>query len=353
MSIATVPRTLPIVSCAGSPRRRGQAHGEQLRDQITAVVERWQASLEERHGIPAAAYLSEFVANSAFLPAIERHTPDLLEEVRGIAEGASQPFETMLAYNFMDEEWQYASERVTELPGCTVACLVPAAGAPVIAQTMDIPSVHDGSQAVIHHKPENGVESVVFTGAGMLALNGANAAGIGVVVNNLSMLPWSRNGLPVMFVIRGILDRTTLDEAITFVESVPHAVGQHYAVGSPEGIAGLEGAANGVVRAGTPGGTYVHANHPIANNAVVGDPSRQYARSRTFERHARAAELIDRAHDQSGIEAVLMDESVPISRSTRGGHMTFGATSITCSSPPVVHVTPGPPHETPWISVGL
>lgn len=86
-----------------------------------------------------------------------------------------------------------------------------------------------------------------MTGAGMIALNGANSAGIGVVVNNLSMLPSSRSGLPVMFIIRGILQQSTLAEAVAFAERVPHAIGQHYAIGSPDGIAGLEGAANGVM----------------------------------------------------------------------------------------------------------
>ena len=353
MATATVPRTLPIITCAGTPRARGQAHGEQLRDQIADVLERWRSSLSDRHGIDAGDYIAEFLANTRFVPTIELHSPGLLEEVRGMAEGAGQPFETMLAYNLMDEEWQYARERDAEQPGCTVACLVPDSGAPVIAQTMDIPSLHDGSQAVIHHKPDDAPETIVFTGAGMLGLNGANAAGIAVVVNNLSMLPSSRAGLPVMFVIRGLLEWTTLGDAVAFVEGVPHAIGQHYAIGSPDGIAGLEGAANSVVRVETSGRRYVHANHPLANRAIEGDPAEIYARSTTFARQNRAAELIETAADASGIEGVLEDTSAPISRAPKGGHMTFGATSITCSAPPTVRVAPGPPHETPWTAVGF
>jgi isopenicillin-N N-acyltransferase-like protein len=301
----------------------------------------------------AGDYIAGFLGKTDFLPAIERWTPGLLDEVRGIAEGAGQPFETILTYNLMDEEWSYGSEKLGEEPGCTVTCLVPLDGAPIIAQTMDIPPIHDGTQIVVRHKPVDAPEMLVFTGAGMIALNGANAAGIGVVVNNLAMLPSSRTGLPVMFMIRGILERTSLENAVSFVESAPHAIGQHYAIGSPTGIAGLEGAANGVFGAEVSGGRYVHANHPIANDAVVGDPAAVYQRSSTFVRHNRAVELIADATDQDGIERVLMDDTAPISCSPRGGFMTFGGTSIACSVPPVMRVAPGPPHETPWVSVGF
>jgi predicted choloylglycine hydrolase len=353
MSATIETRTLPIVVASGNARELGRIQGEELREMIAEVVVRWEASLASRHSMSAEAYIAEFLAATHFIPTIERYAPNLLDEVRGIAEGAGLPFASMLAYNLMDEEWSYGSERLAQAPGCTVACLQRPGEPPVVAQTMDIPSLHDGSQVVIHHKPDDGVEALVFTGAGMLGLNGANAAGVGVVVNNLAMLPSSRNGLPVMFVLRGILERTSLDDAVAFVERVPHAIGQHYAIGSPEGIAGLEGAANGVTRVPIETDRYVHANHPLANLAVVGDPTERYASSRTFERHNRAVELIDGAGDLAGIESLLSDEVTPISCAPRRGFMTFGGTSISCSVPPVMHVTAGPPHQTEWVPVGF
>lgn len=345
--------SLQVLICSGSERERGITQGESFRSMIHDVMVRWREAIERRHGTDASSYVSDFLAATSFVPTIERFTPGLLEEVRGIAEGSEQPFEHMLAYNLMDEEWEFGRDRLQQAPGCTVACLVRDGLAPVVAQTMDIPTVHDGSQVVVHHKPNTGPESIVFTGAGMIALNGANSAGIGVVVNNLSMLPSSRSGLPVMFIIRGILEQSTLADAIAFTERVPHAIGQHYAIGAPEGISGLEGAANGVVKADVSSGRYIHANHPLANLAVVGDPAARFARSRTHIRHNRAVELIADADDQGGIETVLMDSVAPISCAPDNGYMTFGGTSISCSVPPVINVSAGPPHLTPWVRVGF
>ena len=47
---------------------------------------------------------------------------------------------------------------------------------------------------------------MVFTAAGIIGLMGVNDAGVGVVVNNLAMLPSSTTGLPVAAVARGVID---------------------------------------------------------------------------------------------------------------------------------------------------
>ena len=111
---------------------------------------------------------------------------------------------------------------------------------------MDIPSLFDGAQAVISHKSDDGRTTRVFTYAGMIGLTGCNSDGVAVVVNNLDVLPTSSTGLPVAFVLRGVLQQRNLDEAVSFVQNVSHATGQHYGIGSPEGLASLEGWGGGV-----------------------------------------------------------------------------------------------------------
>ena len=94
-----------IVECRGNGRERGHAHGEALRERIAALLERWDADVAARVDRGPAALVAELVGATGFVAAIERHTPDLLEEVRGIAEAAGVAFERVLALNLMDEEW--------------------------------------------------------------------------------------------------------------------------------------------------------------------------------------------------------------------------------------------------------
>ncbi len=220
-----------------------------------------------------------------------------------------------------------------------------------MAQTMDIPSLHDGTQAVLSLRPEEGLDTLVFTYAGMIGLNGCNEAGIGVVVNNLEMLPASIRGLPVACVVRGILEQSTLESATAFLHEVPHAIGQHYAVGSSAGFASLEGSAGGVVPSPADADRLLHTNHPLVSTDLVGDPEPAFARSRTRERYAYLCKVGPTLDGQAAVERVLANTSVPVSLAPGAEFMTFGAVSMELTVPPRFRVAPGPPHCTPFVEV--
>lgn len=341
-----------VVEAAGTPREAGRAHGEAARDLIAAGLDRWLARIGRDHPEGADAYLAGFLAATDFLPAVRRHTPDLLEEVAGVAEGAGQPFARILAFNLLDEEWEHDKATRLPSPGCTVVGLArDEAGTPVLAQTMDIPDLHDGTQIVLRVRAGDAPETQVLAYAGMLGLTGANAAGVGVVVNNLEVLRSAPDGLPVVFVTRGILARERLADAAAFVLGVPHATGQHYAVGDPGGVRAFEGWGGGVAEVPTGPGRYTHANHPLASDALRGDPEPAYRASRTRERQAAVARP-EAAATQAAVETLLEETAVPVSRDPAGGYMTFGAVSMALSRPPRLRVAAGPPHRAGWVDVG-
>ena len=71
----------------------------------------------------------------------------------------------------------------------------------------------------------------ILTFPGLIATNGMNSKGVGITTNTLKQLAHSRDGLSVAFVVRGVLERQTFDEAQMFLKSVHHASGQNYTVG--------------------------------------------------------------------------------------------------------------------------
>ena len=245
------------------------------------------------HGVNPDAYLTEFVQGTNYLPAIRRWTPELLDEVAGIARGSQQPWERIYAYNLLDEEWTWARARMQPAPGCTAAGVVPEAGAPILAQTMDIPSIHDGTQAVLRIEPDTGPAVSAFTYAGMIGLTGCNEHGLALVVNNLDVLPSSANGLPVGFIIRGILGQETLGDAVAFATAVPHATGQHYGIGAPDGLASVEGWGAGVAVGELSEQRLCHTNHPLLSGEAADDAEQRFQRSRTRERLAHVERELD------------------------------------------------------------
>jgi isopenicillin-N N-acyltransferase like protein len=341
-----------VVTCTGAPHERGEQHGEALRIEIADGLGRWAESIASAHGVDPDAYIAAFVRGTDFLPAIRRWTPGLAAEVEGIARGANQPWEWIYAFNLLDEAWTWARENAALPPGCTAVGYAPEDGTPLLAQTMDIDSFHDGAQAVLRIASDAEPDLLLFTYAGMIGLTGCNAAGVAVVVNNLDVLPTSRNGLPVAFVIRGILDRPTLEDAVDFVGQVPHATGQHYGISSPAGLASIEARATGVANS-PPDSCLLHTNHPLYTNETVGDPERSYRASRTRERLAYLEREADRANDVAGIQQLLADRTTPISLGAERRSMTFGAVVYESSVPPTMWLAPGPPHlkafrHIPW-----
>ena len=340
-----------IVECRGSGRERGRAHGEALRGRIAALLERWDADAAARLGRPADALVHDLVGTTGFLAAIERHTPDLLEEVRGIAEAAGVGFERILALNLMDEEWWFTAP-VLPRSACTLLAAAGVDGGPaLLAQNMDLPEVMDGAQAVLRIVDADGT-GAVLTAAGMVGLTGVNAAGLGVCVNTLAMLRHSRDGLPVAFVMRGLLERRSVADAAAFLAAVPHASGQHYALADRSGVAGYECSAAGAVRSDDGTGRFCHTNHPLRSGDL--DPDRDP--DGAPDSHARlAAVTAAAARVTHGAEAerVLADRETPLCVIAGPGRpwLTFGSIWAELGRTARVRIAPGPPDRTGWLDV--
>ena len=56
-------------------------------------------------GLPFSTFANEFVARTDYLDAIRLHTPGLVDEMRGIADGAGLEFAEIFAMNMLDEMW--------------------------------------------------------------------------------------------------------------------------------------------------------------------------------------------------------------------------------------------------------
>jgi predicted choloylglycine hydrolase len=339
-----------IVECRGDGRERGRAHGEALREQIGALLERWDADVASRLKSPPSALVSALVQTTGFVAAIDRHTPDLLAEVRGIAEAASVAFERILALNLMDEEWWFtAPARPRE--ACSVLAVAPQDGRPaVLAQNMDLPALMDGAQAVLRIADRERGAGAVLTAAGMIGLTGVNAAGVGVCVNTLSMLRHADDGLPVAFVMRGVLERTSAAAGAAFLAQVPHASGQHYALADRRGVAGYECSAAGAVRCDDGGGRLCHTNHPLRSADL--DPERRG--DGEPDSHVRLAALATAAPGVASgedCERVLADRDAPLSVVPEPGRpwITFGSIWAELGAAPRVRVAPGPPDRTAWL----
>ena len=353
MSTETIKQTLEVLHCSGSPTERGMQQGEALRDLIQIGIGSWLDKLGTTHGIDPDAYIAEFLRNTTYRSSIERWAAELLFEVHGIAAGSGQPVDRVLVYSMVDEEWRYSqTRRNSEAPGCTAVGIRAENGRPTLmGQTMDLPSVHDGTQVVVIHEEQGAPTQAVFTAAGMIGLMGVNSAGVGLCVNNLDVLPAARTGVPVTFIERKLLDAYSVEDASYALRAMPHAIGQHYLIGDPAALVSYEADAARVIGGSEALRVVAHANHPIYDPPGKPEFEAIYTGSNTRNRMACMADLTQNAASLDDVAGALADTSAPISREPANGFMTFGAMAAELSSPPVARFAPGPPHLRPFVEV--
>jgi len=352
---------LRVVELKGTPYERGQIHGRTLQREIRTLVGLWKDDLEKTYEVPAAAYIAKLLDATDFRPAIERWTPGLLDEVRGIADGAGVDFETMYAYQLIDETWVLGAD--LGFSKCTSIAVRPRGGTPaLVAQNLDIPAFYHGYQTVLRIEGEaDEPAALVFTIPGVLAANGLNDRSVGVCVNAVTQLAHSVKGLPVDFVVRGILRQKSYRDAVRFLKEIQPAAPQNYVIGDRGEVGGFERSAGRMVKFVPFEGaefTY-HTNHPLTNEDLdprfVRDLKK---RSMTLDaykaRCLRFRFLADTFKDNTAVLDIKALERVFADRpSGINNDGTYGCTIMVLGGRPELRVAPGRPDEEPFVVLGF
>lgn len=348
---------LRVLELKGTPYRRGLTHGQSLKLEIHELVQRWKADLEKTYSVPATTYIQRLLEATDFQPAIERWTPGLLDEVRGIADGAGIDFQTMYAFQLIDETWVMSAD--LDLSKCTSIAARRRGGSPAfVAQNVDIPTFYHGFQTVLRIEASaDEPGSLVFTIPGVLALNGLNDRSVAVCVNAVQQLAYSAKGLPVDFVIRGILRQKTYEDAVRFLKEIQPAAPQNYVIGGSKEAASFERSANRMAEFIPFEGaefTY-HTNHPLANDDLnpkfVAGLKKNGMTTEVYRALCPRFKFLGQTFkdntatlDLATLKRVFADRD---SRINVPG--TYGCTIMVLGDHPELHVAPGRPDIEPFV----
>jgi len=262
-----------IIDLEGDAYARGLALGRARRARVQVCLSEWLESLRAAGVADPTTYLAGMLRATRFEQSVREHAADLLEEVRGLADGSEQPFDLLFTAQLMDEEWAYRANWIAPtkpLEKCSSAAVKGPDGAVLIGQNMDLGGYTDGHQIALRTAPHAAVPgALIFSISSMIALFGVNTQRIGVCVNSLPQLPAASRGLPVAFMIRKLLQARTLAEAVTMVTTIEHATGQHYLIADADNIRSFEASHSGVVEyhPADPSRA-LHTNHPLAASPV-------------------------------------------------------------------------------------
>lgn len=195
----------PLIEIEGGPYDRGLSYGRQAGERIALGLTVYGNSF----ALPQAK-----AAATRYLSNLEAYDIELVTELRGIAEGAEQPVEAILALNARTEltAWdQGAGEE------CTALLAMPertSEGALLHGQNWDWRPDCVDTVIVVHIRPASGPDILTFCEAGQLARHGLNSEGVALTANGLQTDDeFIGDGIPGPFIRRRMLMATSLAEA--------------------------------------------------------------------------------------------------------------------------------------------
>ena len=280
----------PIIEVEGSPRNRGQQHGAKARKRIGRSV----ATYARLFAFCGIDWKGAQQLGAGYRDLIGDLDTELLEEIEGIAAGSGRSVNEILALNARTEilpptyPGQPHPDRkgiaarniaggVPDWGECTSIAVKPAmstTGTTLLAQNWDWLGAQRAALVLVRCTETDGSTCLTLTEAGMLAKIGLNSHGFGVCLNILrSSDDGSKPGVPVHVLLRALLKRRSVDDAVAFASKLDFGASSNVLCAdaggetaalefSPRGLDVIRGAAVEEMRA------LCHTNHFIAVEAA-------------------------------------------------------------------------------------
>jgi len=205
---------LPIITAKGTPYEVGFQHGEQTSSRIRTNISYYLNLWYHYCGVEKNRVLEDA---QVFLPFIEKMDIDLIQELKGVAEGAKMRFEEILALNArweLNYAYLFPDAMDTAAEGCTTLAVTPDASIDnhmYIGQNWDYKPALKTGCILLHILQDNKPDIIMHTEAGIIGHKGFNSAGFGICMNYIRCdQDVFRPGLPVWLKVRSLLNSENL-----------------------------------------------------------------------------------------------------------------------------------------------
>ena len=283
-----------ILIDSDDPFERGVQYGVQAAEQI-CIARDYYRKVMEAQGKPWDTVL-RFARRYA--EKIWDFGPELMKEIRGIADGAGLSEEEILVINLRYEIAKFGS-----IPECTTGVVLPEASTSGTSYSF---KNWDFSQGVMPHLlvlhiVTSKVRILGLTEAGQLIRDGFTSVGLSVGTNNLqSVYDHAGFGIPVTLLRRKVLMSLDFASARRIIQDAPRTVSNNILL--TDGIYGravdFEWHPRGADQLYPVQGILTHANHFVLH------PELDALKNRPRNRDARLRELLMAAHGRIDVPLI-------------------------------------------------
>jgi isopenicillin-N N-acyltransferase-like protein len=285
-----------MIEVGGSPYEMGVQHGAGYRELVLQSLDTMERILAARDR-PATFQTATAIAMESLADA-QAFAPELVEEIRGIADGAGVTFEDIFALNASLDILSVLSARdfADTLLNCsTYGITAPAStdGETYVGWNADDNERWLPSCVLIRGKPADGLPFLLWTFAGFVGRPGINPY-LALSANGLCPSDSGRGAL-YPFICRKALAQRSVADAIKVMTSAPRLNGLNYLLGDRDGnIASLElsGHRHAVIE--PEDGWIAHTNHYHDSGLRMIEclPAGSPRRANTDKRQQRWNELV-------------------------------------------------------------
>jgi isopenicillin-N N-acyltransferase-like protein len=202
---------MKFVKCEGTPYEIGFAHGAGARAETAVSLATYKQMFSEHN----LNWEESRRCGLTFEKAIRALDADLIDEMRGVADGAGLDYEDILAMNSRSEILSVTTGASSD-EGCTAIGVVSDrtdTNRMYHCQNWDWRASQEKALIILRIEQPGKPSILMLTEGGIVGKIGLNSAGIAVTLNALSA-PGKATGVPVHILLRGILNSKTFLEAL-------------------------------------------------------------------------------------------------------------------------------------------
>ncbi|KAI9720252.1 MAG: hypothetical protein M1812_003070 [Candelaria pacifica] len=236
---------------------------------------------------------------SEFLPKLYREWPDLIEEMKGLAQGSGVEFLAIVALN-VRTEIAYG----TLSDGCT-ALSWNVGGMNILAQNWDWQREQDENLISLFIRQEGKPTIHMITEAGIIGKIGLNSAGVGVCLNAIRAPGVDYVRLPVHLALRVALETSSKLEAVRTLEQAGIASACNIIVADVIGGTGLECSSSDIVTMPMVDGKVAHTNHFLFQHGEIKDKLELLDSPFRLERIQELIAEVERSNTSVGYSTIL------------------------------------------------
>ncbi len=243
---------IPFIEVSGDNYEVGYQIGKKFKKQIAKTVKIPEIVATE-HKLFKIGYFEKL--SSKYFPYANKYFPDIINEIKGIADGANQDFEKIWLLNVEEVIFDRYFDKCTTIVARTTNNRI------IVGHNEDFHKDFLDNMAMIKVSLNNGVDflSLIFTGMLAGSSISINSSGITQIINSVSHND-TRIGIPKNFIARKALEAKGINEILSYLKIKERASGYSYNLIKDNEVYCIETSAvqNKVMKIKTP--NFVHTN---------------------------------------------------------------------------------------------